>query len=154
VREDSAAYTFVTIWTIPALIERVWAELMAPEQWPDWWRGVERVETLRPGDAEGVGAVRRYTWRSRLPYRLSFALETTRVEPCHLIEGRASGELEGRGLWQLSAADAGTRVQYDWQVAVTKPWMKILEPVARPVFEWNHNVVMEWGRLGLTRRVS
>jgi hypothetical protein len=22
------------------------------------------------------------------------------------------------------------------------------------VFEWNHNVVMEWGRLGLIRRVA
>jgi hypothetical protein len=32
---------------------------MAPSEWPRWWRGVERVETLREGDANGVGSIRR-----------------------------------------------------------------------------------------------
>ena len=87
-------YAFVTRWTIPASQERVWHELMLPEQWPLWWRGVEQVELLRPAyDELGTGAVRRYTWRSRLPYRLTFVMETTRIEPQTRIEGRATGEL-------------------------------------------------------------
>jgi hypothetical protein len=70
---------------------------MAPEEWPSWWRAVEKVERLADGDDNGVGALRRITWRTALPYRLSFSMRVTRVEPMTLIEGRAEGELAGLG---------------------------------------------------------
>lgn len=147
-------YRFVTEWVIPAPQGRVWKELTAPEAWPEWWRGVERVVLLRAGDADGIGARREYVWKSWLPYRLTFTMETTRIEPQTLIEGRAAGELEGRGLWQLRPARTATEVRYDWEVAATKPWMRRLAPMARPFFTWNHDVIMEWGREGLVRRVE
>ena len=148
-------YRFVTTWNIPAPAEPIWAELMTPEQWPSWWRGVERVELVSPGNGEhGVGAVRDYAWRSALPYRLTFRMTTTKVERCRLIEGQATGELEGCGCWRLTPCEAGTRVEYDWQVVANKWWMRWLAPLARAAFEWNHDVVMEWGRQGLVRRVG
>lgn len=150
----ASRYAFVTEWLLPAGPDRVWGELMAPEEWPTWWRGVERVELLRNGDPLGVGAIRRYTWRSRLPYRLSFDMETTRVDPGQLLEGRATGELAGRGCWRLWGEDGATRVRYEWEVQVAKAWMRLLDPVARPLFAWNHDVVMEWGRQGLVRRLA
>ena len=33
-------------------------------------------------------------------------------------------------------------------------WMNMLAPVARPLFEWNHNVVMNWGAKGLSERLG
>lgn len=148
-------YEFVTHWSIPAPLERVWDELMSPEEWPGWWWGVKQVTLLEPGvDKLGTGAVRRYVWRSRLPYRLAFTMQTTKIEPCRLIEGVASGELEGFGRWTLSHEAGQTDVRYDWQVVANKWWMKWLAPVARPLFEWNHDVVMAWGREGLVRRVG
>ena len=150
----SSRYAFVTRWAIPASQEGVWQELNAPDEWPVWWRGVARVELLRPGDdALGHGAVRRYTWRSRLPYRLTFVMETTRVEPYTCIEGRATGELEGCGRWELAQEAGMTHVRYDWQVVANKRWMRWLAPLARPLFAWNHDVVMDCGRVGLLRRV-
>ena len=151
---STSDYAFVTRWTIPAPLDRVWQELTQPEVWPVWWRGVERVELIRPGDATGIGAVRRYTWRSRLPYRLTFTMETTRIEPQRLIEGRATGELDGLGVWTLTPSPQGTDLRYDWRVAATKPWMKLAAPIAKPLFAWNHDVVMEWGRQGLLKRVA
>ena len=62
-----------------------------------------------------------------------------------LIEGRAEGELRGLGRWTLRADGAQTAVRYEWIVAVTKPWQRRLAPLLRPVFHWNHNVVMGWG---------
>lgn len=150
----SSAYQFVTRWEFDSPIEPIWQMLMSPEDWPTWWRGVEKVELLKAGDANLIGATRAYTFRSRLPYRLKFKMETTRIEPMRLIEGRATGELEGRGLWTLDCAERKTRVRYEWEVDANKWWMKLLAPIARPAFVWNHDVIMEWGRRGMEQRLK
>jgi len=148
-------YQLVTHWSFAAPVERVWHELKQPQEWPRWWKGVVAVQLLEAGDANDVGAYRRMTWRSALPYQLAFNMRTTRVVPQSVIEGVADGELTGRGVWTLSAnASGGADVRYDWTVEATKWWMRALAPVAKPLFEWNHGVVMEWGREGLGRRLE
>ena len=72
---------------------------------------------------------RRITWRTALPYTLTFVMRVTRVEPMTLIEGRAEGELDGLGRWTLTADGGRTHVRYDWIVEVTRPWMRIAAPV-------------------------
>jgi hypothetical protein len=139
---------------VDAPLDAVWDLIHRSEEWPSWWRGVERVEVLEEGDANHVGGVRRYTWKSRLPYRLTFDMRTVRVEPQSLIEGEAFGELAGRGLWTFTAEGRTTGVRYDWRVETTKPWMNLLAPFARPLFKWNHDVVMAWGAEGLDKRLK
>lgn len=148
------AYEFVTIWRVGAPVEAVWNEIYHSEKWPDWWRGVERVVEVRKGDEDGVGNIRRYTWKSKLPYRLSFEMETVRIERPVLLEGVAKGELEGRGVWRLSGDGDQTVARYDWKVETNKWWMNLLSPVARPLFKWNHDVVMSWGAEGLAKRLG
>jgi carbon monoxide dehydrogenase subunit G len=152
--QNMANYEFVTIWRVEAPQEKVWDLIFHSENWPDWWPGVEKVERLKDGDANHLGAIHRYTWKSKLPYRLVFEMQSTRVEPISVIEGRAIGELQGAGRWQLSNADGITTVRYDWKVETTKAWMNLLAPVARPFFSWNHNVVMGWGGEGLAKRLG
>ncbi len=149
-----AGYEFVTEWLIDAPILPVWEAIYHSERWPQWWKGVVSVVPIDEGDAQGIGAKRRYVWRSALPYRLAFDMTTTRVEPPHLLEGNASGELEGAGRWTLQEGEGVTAVRYDWTVRATKPWMIWLAPIARPAFRWNHNVVMNWGREGLQRLLA
>ena len=84
-------YALTTAWVLDAPAERIWDALSAPEQWPRWWRYVESVRLLRAGAADGVGALRRYTWSSRLPYRVSFDMETTALARPSWIEGVARG---------------------------------------------------------------
>jgi hypothetical protein len=148
-----ADYSFVTLWRFRSPLAPVWDLIYRSEEWPLWWRGVERVEKIEPGDAEGIGTLQRYTWRSKLPYRLDFCMRLTRVESLSVIEGEAVGELTGKVLWQLSQDGDVTSVRYDWNVKTTKPWMNLLAPVARPLFKWNHDVVMNWGADGLARRL-
>jgi hypothetical protein len=147
-------YEFVTIWRVNAPLESVWNEIYHSREWPAWWKGVESVVEVHKGDEIGVGSIHRYTWKSKLPYRLSFEMKTVRIEPPQLLEGIATGELQGRGLWQLSASNGETTVRYDWRVETTKRWMNLLSPLARPLFEWNHNVVMSWGAQGLAQRLG
>src|SRR5688500_1974794 len=137
-----AEFALVTIWRLAVPIAAVWKDLAAPEHWPQWWRYVKRVEVLNPGDADGIGAVRRFTWSSKLPYSLSFEVTATRIEKPHLLEGRSRGELDGTGTWRLSESDGVTTVRYDWRVSTTKAWMRLMAPLLRPVFAWNHHGVM------------
>jgi hypothetical protein len=149
-----STYQLATFWSFASPLRHVWQALNRPEEWPLWWKGVIAVELLERGDANDVGAYRRMIWRSALPYQLAFNMRTVRVVTHSVIEGVADGELAGRGVWTLNVNDSGgTDVRYDWMVEATKPWMRTLAPLAKPLFEWNHGVVMEWGRKGLERKL-
>ena len=147
-------YQLVSHWQFAAPIECIWDGIYAVEDWPKWWRYVLAVEELQHGDATGVGAVRRYTWGSRLPYRLSFAMRTTLVQAPHVLEGVAQGELNGTGRWTLREDGAATWARYDWQVTTSRSWMNALAPLLAPVFRWNHGEVMAEGARGLARHLG
>jgi uncharacterized protein YndB with AHSA1/START domain len=148
------SYRFVTEWQVAAPPDAVWDQLVHPEAWPSWWQGVEKVVALDAGDENGIGDRRRYTWKSRLPYRLVFDMTLTRSERPKLLEGHATGELEGVGTWTLAERDGGTRLRYVWEVRTTRPWMNLPLPFARRIFEINHDTVMRWGGEGLARRLN
>jgi uncharacterized protein YndB with AHSA1/START domain len=140
-------YGFLTTWLLDAPVERVWDVLYDAQRWPEWWRGVVRTDVLSDD-------LWRSTWRSFLPYELTFEFEIVRREPPHLLEGRARGELAGTGRWRLYEGPAGTASTWDWDVATTARWMNALGPAARPAFAWNHHWVMRRGAEGLARELG
>jgi hypothetical protein len=151
-----AAYSFLSTWCVAAPLERVWEVLSDPPGYPQWWKGVRKATVLEHGEAggDGVGTLYRLEWRSKLPYSLVFDSRVTRVQPPHLLEGRASGELEGLGAWRLYEGAAGTAAIYSWDVRTTPTWMNAIGPLARPVFTWNHDYVMRQGALALARKLD
>lgn len=149
-----AHYAFVTRWTVDAPMDEVFDVLLRVDEWPAWWRGVRRVELVQHGDARGIGTVHRFVFRSVLPYSLAFQVRVTGIEAPSRLSGVADGELEGTGTWSLRDGDGRTHLEYRWQVRTTRWWMNLLAPVARPIFVRNHDVVMEWGRHGLSRRLG
>ena len=149
-----AAYRFLTTWVLDAPQERVFDAIHEVERWPEWWHGVESVVRLDGGGNDGVGSVYRHRWRSILPYTVGFDMETSRIERPLVLEGRATGELEGFGRWGFAERDGRTVVTYEWDVRTTRPWMNLLAPVGRPVFAWSHNVVMRRGGDCLARRLG
>lgn len=146
-----ADYSFLTTWLLDSSREPVWEAIYAQERWPEWWRGVEEAEEVRSGDGNRVGAVSRMVWKSLLPYRVEFEVTTTHVERPHLLQADAVGELTGVGRWRLYESDGVTAVLYEWNVATTKAWMNLVAPLARPIFEWNHDWVMARGGEGIAR---
>ena len=140
-------YRFLTTWLLEAEIGRVWDAIYDARRWPEWWRGVERVDVI--GDD-----LWRSTWKSFLPYRLSFDFEIERRDPPHVLMGRAGGELAGTGLWRLYESPQGTASTWDWHVGTTAAWMNALGPVGRPAFAWNHGWVMRRGGEGLARHLG
>ena len=150
----AAEYRFLTTWLLEAPRASAWEVLRDPLRWPEWWRGVERVDELDPGDDRGVGSRYRIAWRSRIPYELEFDFTVRSVDAPRAMDGHAAGALEGSGHWRLFEQHGMTAVVYDWRVRTTERWMNALAPVARPVFEYNHDVVMRWGGEGLARRLG
>ena len=144
-----AEYRFVTFWHIEAPLQRVFDAISDSFRWPDWWHGALAVEERDAGATDGVGAVRRYHWKSRLPYRLSFEARTTRIEPPVMLEAVVSGDLEGCGRWSFSHENGVTSIRYDWHVHTTRPWMNLFAPIARRLFSENHHALMRQGAEGL-----
>lgn len=147
-------FSLVTVWAIDAPIEQVWEAVYRLHRWPGWWNGALEVVELEKGDALGVGSLQRFTWKGRLPYTLTFVCRVIRVEPMAVLEGIACGELEGIGRWNFASQDSVTTVCYEWRVCVTKPWMRLLSPVAYHLFRWNHDALMREGALGLSRLLN
>ncbi len=151
-----AEYRFLTTWLLDAPREAVWEAIHDQKAWPGWWRGVEDVVELAPGEDSGLDSRARMTWRSFLPYDLVFETHTTRVERPYLLEGQVDGELAGTGTWRLyeDHGEGGTAVLYDWNVRTTRAWMNLLAPIARPIFAWNHDWVMGRGGEGIAKQLG
>jgi len=146
-----AHYHLLTVWRIEAPLEAVYLAVQNSLRWPEWWPGVLKAEQLSAGDADGINSVRRYCWQGQLPYQVVFEVCATRIEPLLLIEGRASGDLEGVGRWHFSRDGAVSVVRYEWQVRSTRRWMNLIAPIARPIFVRNHTQLMAQGATGLAR---
>ena len=149
-----ADYEFLTSWCVDAPIERVFEVISDAAAFPQWWKEVTAVEVLEPGGPDRLGELARYSWRGTLPYTLRFDSRITRVEPPYLIEGHATGELEGVGVWRFFAGGDSTAILYDWRVRTTKAWMNMWGPLPRPAFRWNHDRVMRQGGIGLAKRLG
>lgn len=145
----SDVYLWRTRWVIEAPPEKIWEALSQPEDWPGWWSYLISVHQLSPGDVEGLGAVRRFLWRTRLPYRIGFDMRTLEVVPGRRLLAQAAGDVDGTGTWHLRPLGTGTEVIYEWRFWLGRPWMRRLAPIARPLFAWNHAGVMRAGGEGL-----
>jgi len=143
-------YRLSSRWRFNAPLDAVWNAIADTDRWPQWWPGVASV-VLDPGDAHGLGALRRYSCRGALPLRLRFVARVTRMEPPHLIEGQACGDLEGMGRCRLSHDRGQTQVCFDWQVHTTGFWLNRLAPLTHVLLRWNHDWLMRAGGRGLER---
>ena len=149
-----AQYEMVTIWKIKAPIESVWEAIRSLEDWPAWWSFVAKVVEIDPGAENGLGAVHRLDWKTRLPYSLSFESVVVQIKKPIRIEAKVDGELVGYATWRLSQTGDITMVRHDWRVSTRKAWMNWLAPIAKPAFKWNHVAVMQDGGEGLARHLD
>ncbi|WP_428421518.1 SRPBCC family protein [Methylibium sp.] len=147
-------FELLSHWHLDAPVAAVWQALSEPQSWPQWWPYARRVELRRAGDAQGLGAVRRFVWVSRFRYAMEIDVEIVELVPQRRLRGRVDGQLQGEGLWELQPVGDTTRVDYTWRVDVTRPWMRWLAPLLAPVFAWSHESVMRAGERGLAQRLG
>lgn len=141
-------YAFRSAWRLAQPVPVVWDVLEAVPSYPSWWPQVRRTRIVELAAAE-------VTCRSFLPYSLVFTSRPSVREPSDgVLEARLSGHLEGWSRWTLTADGDGCLAVFEEEVVVTRPLLRLLEPVARPVFRLNHRWMMWRGERGLRRWLS
>jgi mannose-6-phosphate isomerase-like protein (cupin superfamily) len=151
----SYEYHFFDRWYIPAPREIVWKTITQTESYTTWWGMVyDHTKKLTDGLPSGVGAKHEVAVHGPLPYKLRFVVEAIKIEDPSLLEVRALGDLNGRGIWRLCAVEGGTEVSYDWRPSASFPLIRTLSPVLKPLFRWNHDWCMQQGEKGLIRYLT
>ena len=134
----ASEYVFIDEWDVDAPQEAVFAALADASTYPRWWKPVY-IDVEADGPPE-VGCTSKQAFKGRLPYTLRTTSEIVRYEPPREFEVSVVGDLTGRGVWTLSEADDGrVHIHFDWRVIADRPLLRVLTPVLRPVFRWNHN---------------
>jgi hypothetical protein len=61
------------------------------------------------------------------------------LDPPRTVVADVDGDLRGRGKWTVTPTKAGSHVRFDWEVHADRKLLRILTPVLRPLFRWNHD---------------
>jgi Polyketide cyclase / dehydrase and lipid transport len=142
-------YYFCEDWRVAASIDRAWTAIRDLEAYPRWWK--EFVEVKRLNDLDGVGAQVAVHAKAVLPYHMYFNLETVMEERPRLALVKVWGDLNGEMRWRLGPEGGGTHLIFDESVRTGKLLLSAFAPVFKPLFAWNHRVMMASGEQGLRR---
>ncbi|MGH9399740.1 MAG: SRPBCC family protein [Thermoanaerobaculia bacterium] len=153
----SSSYHFATEWDLVGTAREVADVLADPLELPRWWPSVYlAVAELTPGGAGGVGRRVMALTKGFLPYTLSWGFQVVESRHPYGFTLEAAGDFVGRGVWTFEERGAFVHVTYDWQIEARRPLLRLLSPVARPVFAANHRWAMQRGleslELELARR--
>jgi uncharacterized protein YndB with AHSA1/START domain len=136
-------YRFRDSWFIAAPVASVFDAVVDVGRYPRWWPDVRSVSRIDDDTAEMV-------CRATLPYRL--VLRMSRAEedaPAGRLRVHLAGDLEGSLAALVVGQPTGTRLDITQQVMATKPLLRRLSPMARPLFLANHALMMRRGQHGL-----
>ncbi len=148
----SAEYVFMDEWDVKAPIEVIFNTLADARTYPEWWKPVYlKVVTAGPPK---VGLVSTQLFKGRLPYHLRTTSEIVRMDPPRELEVQVKGDLSGRGVWTLTPVNESIHIRFDWRVNADRPLLRILTPLLRPLFRWNHNWAIQRAMEGLEAYVQ
>ena len=133
----AAEYVFVDEWDVVAPTDAVFEALADARTYPEWWKPVY-ISAEGDGPPE-VGRLTKHHFKGKLPYTLKTTSEIVSMDRPHSFETKVVGDLSGRGIWTLTPTEAGAHVRFDWRVNADRGFIRILTPVLRPLFRWNHN---------------
>ena len=141
-------YVFIDEWDVNAPQDAVFDALADATTYPSWWKPVY-IEVEADGPV-APGQVSHQRFKGKLPYQLHQDSEIIRLQRPDTFEVHVLGDLEGTGIWTLTPGEAGkVSVRFDWRVKGNKRLIRVLTPLLRPMFRWNHNWAIQRAIEGL-----
>ncbi len=148
-------YHFVSHWRVQGDPGEVFDIISDSRELIRWWPAAYLdVLEIQPGDEGGVGKVVRVATRGWLPFTLNWHFSVSEAERPRRIAIKAWGDFSGTGVWTFDQDGPWVKASYDWRVRVSKPPIKYLSPLLRPVFEFNHRWAMARGEESLRLEVD
>lgn len=152
---DLDRYRFQRRIHVDASPADIFPALVETHDWVRWWDHLESVETLAGPPDDPTRRTDRYVVRAPVGYRIEVHGWFVTVDPPQRLEAHLAGDLEGSGRLELHPAPGGTTdLHYLLDVRTTRRWMRLLAPMARPLFERNHHRVLSEAFAGLARRLE
>ena len=151
----TADYAFRTVWRVTGNVAEVRDVLADGASLPRWWPAVYlSVDVLRAADPDGCGGELALLTTGSLPYTLRWTLRVTEPVTDTGFALTAAGDLSGTGRWTFLQDGPEVVVTCDWRVGASKPLLRRLTWLLRPVFAANHRWAMARGEesLGLELR--
>jgi hypothetical protein len=132
-------------WLFPVGPEELWSILSDTTAYPGWWPWLRRPRL----PALVAGGVARFSVVPPLPYHIDVELHLDEVEPVRRIHTAVGGDLDGWASLDLSIAGPGqTQVRLRSTLAFSRPGLRALTLVGRPVLAWGHESVVRRGLQG------
>ncbi len=137
-------YQFVTRWSVKSTVEETSEIFKDAADLSRWWPGVYiDVRKLLDGDELGVGGIFSLYTKGWLPYTLKWQFRVTESREPFGYTLIAWGDLIGRGVWDFKQRGNLVDITYDWRVSVSKPLIRRLSFLLKPVFSSNHYLLCE-----------
>jgi Polyketide cyclase / dehydrase and lipid transport len=139
-------YHFITEWRVEASCKEVYDIIADASSLSRWWPSVYLdVLQTSAGDKDSIGKrIYLYT-KGWLPYTLQWHFVVNENQRNTTIGIKAFGDFEGRGIWEFIPAGENCRVVFDWKLRATKPLLRSLSWLLKPVFSLNHQWAMKKG---------
>lgn len=149
------AFHLVTHWRVEADIEEVAAVLADADRLTEWWGDIYlEVKEVLPGDENGIGRTVELRTKGKLPYTMRWQARSVESRGTGGWTIEATGDLEGRGTWTFEQDGPVADITYVWEVRAERPILRILSPVLKPLFAWNHRWAMAKGLDGLKAEIA
>lgn len=150
-------YHFVDRWRVEGTIQEVSEIIENGKDLARWWPSVYlEVSELEAGSASGLGKLISLRARGFLPYTLRINFLTTETRSPNGFTLKATGDLEGTGIWTFEQDGAFVNITYDWTISANKPVIRTFSFLLKPIFAANHRWTMARGeeslKLELARR--
>lgn len=137
-----ATYAFLTTFEVEAPPPAVFDLVVEPEPWLAAWGDVVDVDRIRAPGPDGGGGVLAGVVRAPFGYRIGGRIDVVEARRPTLLRMQVTGTIRGTASWTLQPTPAGTAVRFIWAVQPVARWLRLLTPVARPVFEAGHEAVV------------
>ena len=122
---------FETTVTFTAPRPFVWDALKKVELFETWWEWMRDVRL--EGEALTEGSTISFTIDPPIPYRMDVVVDVVAAVEGSSLEGRVTGDLDGRASLRLAGDGASTDATVGWDVEITSPVIRPVIRIARPV---------------------
>jgi hypothetical protein len=139
------SFESVKTFALRAPASRVHEAVTHPEAWLARSGLLRELRLVRGSGPDGLGARHRVVLGVAPGRAITWELETVRSVPGRLVEWRASGDVEGLGLWELREEREATRVTNTWRARPTQTWMGLISPLTRGLVSHQYDLVMREG---------